>query len=115
MEVPMFRNFFDPDRNWKSWDKVQHAFLALLLCALLTLHFSRLESWLITLLVGAAWELAGWDVARGTFVEHELGDMDRVYEPTLGHPGYGFGLLDLAAVAVGAFAWILVLWVATIF
>ncbi len=111
----MFKHFFDPDRNWKSWDKAEHAAAGLLICALLTLFVSHWIALGVTIALGAAFELGQYDTARSTYVEYEHGDIDRTYEIALGNEGYGFGLLDLAADTAGALLWLAIVLVATIF
>lgn len=86
--LAFFRSFFDPDRRWFSRDKLQHAVLSGLLCALLSVFFGPLWALGATIWTGVVWELAQWDSARSSGM--------------LGQPGYGFGLRDLAADVVGA-------------
>lgn len=86
--LALFRSFFDPDRRWFSRDKLQHAVLSGLLCALLSVFFGPLWALGATIWTGVVWELAQWDGARSAGM--------------LGQPGYGFGLRDLAANVAGA-------------
>lgn len=92
MRLPPFRaffaHFFDPDRRWLSRDKIQHAVLSALLCALLSVFLGPLWALGATIWTGIVWEIAQWDSARTAGM--------------LGQPGYGFGLRDLAADVIGA-------------
>ncbi len=113
----MFRDFFDPDRNWKSWDKLTHLLGSLVVCAIATLHFRWLDAALITVALGIALELGQWQTAHNENVYYDAPGsrgLDEVVRP-LGHVGFGFGLLDLAADIVGALLWVAIITVATLF
>lgn len=81
-------SFFDPDRQFFTMDKLQHAaFGAGITLVALALGFGPLWSFLAVLALGITYELGQWDVAR-----HFMSRM---------HPGFGFGLLDLLADLIG--------------
>lgn len=87
--APATMPFLDPDRRWFSADKWLHLVGAALTCAALVLVGTQpLRAFAYTVVAGAIFELGQWDALRGT--------------EYLGRPGYGFGLLDLAADALGA-------------
>lgn len=84
--------FFDPDRRVFSKDKAQHAALgAAIVLVALALGFSPLWSFIALLALGVTYELGQWDVARHFYRTRLI-------------PGFGFGLLDLAADLAGGAA-----------
>lgn len=81
--------WFDPDRDWRSLDKIEHAVLgfATALVLLLVVHAGLgILAW--TLALGLAFELGQADVAHS--------------QRLLGKPGFGIGLLDLFYDGLGA-------------
>jgi hypothetical protein len=81
--------WFDPDRDWRSLDKIEHAFggFAVALLLLLAVHSGlSILGW--TMVIGLAYELGQADVAHS--------------QRLLGKPGYGIGLVDLAYDGFGA-------------
>lgn len=92
-------DLLDPDRNLRSWDKVEHAAFGFVLCCLFTFALSPLAAFWWTVWSGAIYEAGQTDVA------YSLRDgSGRRYA---GQPGYGFGLLDLACDVAGAALWLL--------
>lgn len=102
----MFRHFFDPDRNWKSPDKIEHLAGGFVACMALDAFTPLWLALVVTVVIASAFELGQWDVARNGDVQFvdENGDPNDL----LGHAGFGFGLLDLAVGAAGALIWALV-------
>lgn len=87
------RRYLDPDRNWRSPDKLEHFAFGVVLC------------WLFTLaaLSGPA---ALWWTAWSA-VAYEAGQTDTAASAgLLGKPGFGFGLLDIAAALAGALVYL---------
>jgi hypothetical protein len=95
------RDLLDPDRDWRSWSTIEHFLVGLILCCLFD---SALPTWgavLATIWTGAVYEAGQTDIA------YSLRDSSgRRYA---GQPGYGFGLMDLAADVAGAITWVIVL------
>lgn len=81
--------FLDPDRRVFSRDKFQHFGGGLVVGFLLAWLEAPGRALLDTTAVGFIFEVGQWDAARGT--------------PYAGQVGYGFGLLDWAAVILGGF------------
>ena len=94
----------DPDRNWRSPDKRRHVLLFWFVTGVLTWFWPPIDAAVIAFLLGCALEAGQWDAVR----DYQLGYINRDgdYVPALGQPGYGFGLLDLAANTVGIVAWL---------
>lgn len=89
--------YLDPDTRVFSRDKFEHFGGCLgFTLILLFIGFSPPAALLLTMLVGAVFELGQVDTARNLSV------MTRDGRPLLGQPGFGFGLLDLAWDIVGA-------------
>lgn len=84
--------FLDPDRNWRSWDKIEHAALGFAVCAIATFVLAPLPAFGFTLWTAAIYEAGQTDTAQS------LGK--------LGQPGFGFGLLDQAFSTAGALLWL---------
>lgn len=82
--------FFDPDRRIFSRDKLQHLGGGFAVGFVLAWLEPAARAVLDTAAVGFVFEVGQWDAARGT--------------PYLGQVGYGFGLLDWAAVLLGGAA-----------
>ena len=82
--------FLDPDTRILAIDKLEHLGFGFAMAVFLLLGLSIPPVWtfLAVVSVGGAFELGQWDIA------HSLG--------RAGEPGFGFGLLDLAADALGA-------------
>lgn len=81
-------SLLDPDRDWRSLDKAQHAAACFALCLLFDGLLLLGDAFLITVWTAAAYEAGQTDVA--------------VSRRLLGTPGYGFGILDLAFGVAGA-------------
>jgi hypothetical protein len=112
--------WFDPDANWFSRDKWEHAvgFWAVSVVTTLVVQWwdAGVHAWwavaflsfLITCALGLAFEAGQLDTARNPLVG-TLHDRRQL----LGQPGYGIGLIDLCWDAVGGFlgatatAWLL--------
>jgi hypothetical protein len=88
----MMPALFDPDYDWRSLDKVQHAAAGFALCLGFNLVLAIGDAFLI-----AVWTLAVFEAGQ-TDVAHSL--------RRLGIPGFGFGLLDLAFGIAGAGLWV---------
>lgn len=86
----------DPDRDWRSPHTRQHLLGCLIACLLLSWILPPLVAAAIVLALGLGLELGQWDIARGTPQLHEGGDPARPFLP-----GFGFGLMDLAADLAG--------------
>ena len=89
--------WFDPDRDFRSVDKMLHAFggFAVALILLYLVHtgaimfaHTGLGIILATLAIGLVWELGQTDTAHSQHL--------------LGKPGYGIGLVDLFYDGLGA-------------
>lgn len=81
--------WFDPDRDWRSVDKIEHAFGGFALCLVfLMVTHAGWRAFELTMLVGLAYECGQADVAHS--------------QRLLGKPGFGIGLVDLAYDAIGA-------------
>jgi len=94
--------WFDPDRDWRSVDKLQHAVLGFVVALLLLVPIylrwvlfahAALGVLIATLVIGLIWELAQAEIAHSQHL--------------LGKPGYGIGLVDLAYDGIGA---LILLW-----
>jgi len=85
-------HFLDPDRNWRSLDKVEHAAFGFGICLMATGFMSGLAAFGFTLLVAAVYEAGQTDTA------HSVGK--------LGQVGFGFSLLDQAFSTAGALLWL---------
>lgn len=89
--APGAAQFLDPDSCWTCPDSREHfaAGAALDLAARVPFRkaWQRVTA---TAVIGAVWEAAQWDAARGT--------------DNAGKPGYGFSLKDLACDVAGALA-----------
>lgn len=94
------RSLLDPDTNWRSWSTLQHYASGVILCAIMdaVLGFSP----------GHALELNAW-----TAVIYEAGQTDASYNIKdgsgrrwAGRPGFGFGLMDIAAHMLGSLSWL---------
>lgn len=90
--IAALRAYLDPDHDWRSLDKVQHAAAGFALCCLFDAVLLTRDAFLITVWTCAVWEVAGTDVAASV--------------RRLGTPGFGFGLLDLAFGVGGAALWV---------
>src|SRR5207247_7153024 len=101
--------FLDPDRNWRSWDKVEHVLLLVAVTALLDAFLPVLIAALVAFGFAVGLEAGQWDTARNPDVGLRVPDGAGgwYYARPLGRPGFGFGLLDLAAGLVGIGAWLL--------
>lgn len=72
---------FDPDWDWRSWDKIEHL-------------FGGFGVRLLMELKETGWDAVFWSCV--IFVVYELGQTDVARsQKLLGKPGYGIGLLDL--------------------
>lgn len=99
--------FFDPDVRWQTSDKVEHLVGGIgiaFLVALILLLPHNVALVLLVILVGAAFELGQWDIARDVPELHTI-PTDKT-SPFL--PGYGFGLLDLLADFLGGILYLIV-------
>jgi hypothetical protein len=88
-----FPRIIDPDWNWRSGDKVQHAAGGFALCLVFDAVLPIRQALMLTLWTAAVFEAGQTDVAISL---HKLGA-----------PGYGFGLADLLAGSVGACLYLL--------
>lgn len=80
--------WFDPDMDFRSVDKIQHAFGCFAIALLLVWLLPKVELWPLTtrvlfwtLVIGLVYECGQTDVARS--------------QRLLGKPGFGIGLVDL--------------------
>jgi hypothetical protein len=82
---------FDPDKSILALDKLQHLVGGFLVCLVLGFWPA----------VGACvvFEVGQWDVARGLTTTKTNGGTQFL-------PGYGIGLLDIAAGVLGAACWL---------
>jgi hypothetical protein len=88
------KDLLDPDRDWRSLDKVEHAALGFAVCCLATFLLPGLQAFLFALWTGAVYEAGQTDTA------YSLRDgSGRRYA---GQPGFGFSFLDLAFDVAGA-------------
>jgi hypothetical protein len=91
--------WFDPDRDWRSVDKLMHLVGGFAVCLLLQPFTpSGLSAFLWTMVIGLVYEAGQADVAHS--------------QRLLGKPGYGIGLVDLVYDGTGAllllgFRWII--------
>ena len=81
--------WFDPDHDFRSFDKIEHAFggFAVALLLLLAVH-SALGILAWTMVIGLVYECGQADVAHSQHL--------------LGKPGFGIGILDLFYDGLGA-------------
>lgn len=89
--------FFDPDTTILSWDKLQHFVGIGLLTWGFAVVFPNVTAAIVAVICATIFELGQWDALRSA----------AVYK--IGTPGYGFGLLDLAAGVAGAATTVLIL------
>ena len=93
----------DPDTNWRSFSTFQHfagggvGFMSLFNAVL---HYSIHESFLFTLCAAVYYEIAQTDSV------YSLGRM--IGQKFVGLPGFGFGLMDIAASVVGAGVYVVI-------
>lgn len=87
--------WFDPDRDFRSVDKIEHAFggfavclVSLWLVAVLRTLPIAIAALILTLIIGLVYEAGQADVAHS--------------QRLLGKPGFGIGLVDLAYDGFGA-------------
>ena len=87
--------WLDPDRDWRSVDKIMHAFGGFAVCLLSLWLVTVLRelplpaaALVLTMIIGLVYEFGQTDVARSQHL--------------LGKPGYGIGLVDLAYDSIGA-------------
>jgi hypothetical protein len=93
--------FFDPDTTVFSFDKLDHAVGGTAIAIFLgALGFSAVGVLLGAAFVGAVFELGQWDTARN--LDIKFAPPGATPESPLGHAGFGFGLLDIAAGVAGA-------------
>lgn len=97
--------FFDPDRNVFAEDKLEHFAAMLVLAFLLRILFLPPAVLLICFLVACAFEMGQFDLARQVPAFHDDAPVGSLVRPF--RPGYGFGLLDVAAGMTGALVGIL--------
>lgn len=102
------RELLDPDRDWRSFATLQH----FLVCAVLGALFLALMPWFIWIALALP-TLAALLLVLWTAVIYEAGQTDMAYSLRdssgrryAGQPGYGFGLMDIAAGMLGAGAYI---------
>jgi len=92
------REWLDPDRDLRSFDKVEHFAGGFAICCLFSFFLSPIAALWWTSWTAAIYEAGQTDTA------HSLRDSSgRRYA---GQPGYGFGLVDLAVGILGAIAWL---------
>lgn len=87
--------WFDPDRDWRSADKIMHAFGGFAVCLL--------SLWLVTVLRELPFWVAALALTMIIGFVYEGGQADVAHsQHLLGKPGYGIGLVDLAYDGFGA-------------
>lgn len=92
-------DLLDPDRDWRSWDKVQHLAACFALCALFDLlGFAAATAFVLTVWTAAVYEAGQADATYSI--------RDGSGRRYAGRPGYGFGLLDLGVGILGALCWL---------
>ena len=101
------RDLLDPDRDWRTLATILHYAGCFVLCAL----FDALPGFVGISLLGA-FLLTVWTAAV-----YEAGQTDAAYsikdaggKRYAGRPGFGFGLMDLAAGILGALTWAIPRW-----
>jgi len=99
----------DPDRNWRSFSTIQHFVSGpgyMLLYHNTIWHFPLWTAVTLTLWSAALYEIAQTDVAYNI--------KDAGGQRYAGRPGYGFGLMDIAATMLGVGLFLLVGWMVTL-
>jgi len=96
--INWIKSLLDPDRDWRSWSTIQHYIGGFVLCGLADIGLSNWGAFLLTVWTGAVFEAGQTDA---TYSIHD--SSGRRYA---GQPGYGFGLMDEAAVTLGALTWV---------
>jgi len=98
------RDYLDPDRDWRSVATLQHFVVCFVLSCLFVLLLPA-----ITWVVLGAPTLAAFLLVLWTALVYEAGQTDTAYSLRdgsgrryAGQPGYGFGLMDVAAGMLGA-------------
>jgi hypothetical protein len=87
--------WFDPDRDWRSADKIMHAFGGFAVCLL--------SLWLVVVLRTLPFVAAALVLTMIIGLVYEFGQADVAHsQRLLGKPGYGIGLVDLTYDAIGA-------------
>jgi hypothetical protein len=89
--------FLDPDRAILSVPTLQHFIGFAVVAFLLQLRYPDADAFVLAVAIGALWELAQWDTCRHLPICHQGERLDAPFKP-----GFGFGLMDLAADALGA-------------
>ena len=87
-------SLLDPDRDWRRFDKVQHAASGFVICLLSDAFLPLGTALLLTLWTALVYEAGQTDVAFNL--------RDGSGRRYAGRPGFGFGLLDIAFGLAGA-------------
>ncbi len=90
-------NIFDPDKQWLAWDKAQHFIGGVIIAGVASLMLSDIQTLLVTVAIAIAFEVGQWDIARNCPICHINNDITKPFMP-----GFGIGLLDIAAGTLGA-------------
>lgn len=95
------KQLLDPDTKILAFDKLQHFASGFIGAALLSLRYGFAETMILALLFGIVYEFGQTDIAYSI--------KDAGGNRYVGRPGFGFGLVDLAADVAGALFYFILL------